>query len=160
MMNVVFRLWWWGFLVVRASALPDVKPGLAATMVEAATAAETPRVGADLVLGIAWPESRFEIGAMPRCGVMQVWPADLDLPARECARWRSSQRDGAAAGVLEIETMLSDRRVAGDVRVALMYRACGGSAFTGRCQKARWVSDAMERARQLRAGFPMLTGAP
>lgn len=101
--------------------------------VSAALAVETRRVPAELLISIAWAESRFDpkVRTGRVCGVMQVNPADIDLPRSTCDAWDRDIAAGFAAGVAEIEQMLAEPRVHGDLHTALRYRACGNAAFTG-----------------------------
>jgi hypothetical protein len=113
---------------------------------------ETECAPAELLLALAWGESRFESDAAPACGVMQVYPSDLGLAPAACQAWRSSALEGFRAGVLELETEFADSRVRGDLRAALLYRACGNAAFVaGACGKHGWVDAALTRYRTLRA---------
>jgi len=137
-----------------ARDLPDVAaPEMAANFVDAAIALQTPRVPASLLVALAWGESRFDLNAQPACGVMQVYPHDIYEPPSACALWRRDLRAGVRAGVREIEMMLADRRVHGDMRTALLYRACGNSAFDGSCDEKKyvWVTDAMTRWQYISA---------
>jgi len=139
-------------LRLAAHALPDVsRPDLVDAIVDAAIDVQTPRVPAALIVAIAWGESRFEASARPACGVLQVFPRDLAEPAAACDVWRRDLRAGVRAGVREIETMLADKRVRGDLRRALLYRACGNRAFDGSCSPAKhaWVAAALARWRDL-----------
>ncbi len=140
----------------RAHRLPDIADELVDPVVDAAFKHATRRVPAALIVALVWGESRGRNDAQPRCGVMQVWPADLDLPPSNCAAWRHDIDAGVAAGVLEIETMLRDPRVAGDLRRALLYRACGNVAFDGSCkaEKIAWVDKAIARWHWLDAEAP------
>jgi hypothetical protein len=129
-----------------ARQMPDVEhPELVDTLVDAAIRLQTPRVPAALIVALAWAEARFDPMAKPACGVMQVYPKDLDEPQTSCARWRNDLEAGVAAGVREIEVMLADKRVHGNLRNALLYRACGNSAFDGTCddKKYVWVTNAI-----------------
>jgi hypothetical protein len=135
-----------------ARELPDVESlELVDQFVDVALELQTPRVPAALIVAIAWGESRFDSSAHPACGVMQVYPRDLGEPAAACDEWRHDQRAGVRAGVREIELMLADKRVRGDMRRALLYRACGNRAFDGSCdvKKYAWVTAAMARWRAL-----------
>lgn len=129
-----------------ARELPDVtSPDLADRFVDAAIAKQTRRVPASLLVALGWGESRFDMNAQPACGVMQVYPHDLDEPQAACVIWRSDLLAGVDAGVREIEVMLADTRVHGDMQRALLYRACGNRAFDGTCdpRKYAWVKSAM-----------------
>jgi hypothetical protein len=125
--------------------LPDTDATRARAMALAAIAEETPRAPAPLLVALAWPESRFDQLATPLCGVLQVNPVDIGRPASDCAILRRDLRRAVQAGVTEIEMMLDDHRVAGDVRRMLLYRACGNAAFNGTCspKKYVWVDNAL-----------------
>lgn len=140
-------------LNARAQQLPDTQPGAVRTFVAVAFAEATPRVPADLLVSLAWAESRFESQAGPACGVMQVFPRDIGRPASDCQIWRRDVTLAVRAGVLELEMMLEDKRVHGSIRRALMYRACGNAFFDGTCshEKSRWVDAVLARWRWLRA---------
>jgi hypothetical protein len=141
-------LWW------NASHLPDMRPQRVLPVVIAAELAQTREVPAALIVALVWPESRGELWAQPACGVMQVYPHDLYEPDSNCALYRASTYAGVDAGVREIEMMLAEKRVT-SLRVALLYRACGGRAFvSGACEMGPWVDAALARARWLTASSP------
>ena len=142
----------WGAAV----AMPDTRPVAATEFAIAAELEQTPRVPAELLVALGWPESRFEATVRTGvcCGAMQVNPLDLGEPwESSCAAWTSSTRAGVRAGVREIEMMLAEPRVHGDLRIALLYRACGGTAFTGTCSAAKrwWVESVLTRFFELAA---------
>lgn len=134
-----------------AADLPDTDSALVAPMVLAAIAEETPRAPAALLVALAWGESRFDQRAQPLCGVLQVSPIDIGRPMSDCAVWRGDVQLAVRAGVTEIEMMMADHRVAGDLKRMLLYRACGNKAFDGTCdaKKYAWVEAAIARYRQL-----------
>lgn len=138
-------LWW------RALHQPDVDPADVTTAWVAAEIEQTQRVDASLLMAIMWHESRYQPSAGPACGVMQVYPHDIYLDdATSCRAWRTDVRAGVHAGVVEIEMMLAEKRVGGDLHTALMYRACGGRAFIpGACTMAGWVNKVLERRAML-----------
>lgn len=139
---------------IRANAhdLHDVDSALVDPAVDAALATETLAVPAELLLSIAWSESRFRpdqrTGVV--CGALQVNPTDIGEPRGNCAHWASDTRLGFAAGVRELEIMLGDRRVHGNLRLALLYRACGNVAFDGTCTKTKWPQWVLARADMIR----------
>lgn len=137
----------------RALQLPDTRPHEVSAFVYVAVTEATPRVSAELLVSLAWAESRFQQSALPGCGVMQVFPHHFPdyRPPSDCEVWRSDLRLAVRAGVEEIELMLRDRRVNGNLRRALMYRACGNAAFNGTCTKGGWVDGALQRMRSLSA---------
>jgi hypothetical protein len=138
-----------------ARQLPDVRnPALVDHFVDVAIAEETPRVPAELIVAIAWGESRFESSSQPGCGTMQVFPRDIGAPRSACRLWRRDLRAGVQAGVEEIEQKLDDRRVRGNMYLALLYRSCGNSAFDGTCSAAKhaWVRAAIWRWKRLDGG--------
>lgn len=134
-----------------ALSLPDVRREHLLPALEAAIAHETPEIPAELLVSIMWGESRFipnkRTGRV--CGLMQVSPADIGKPRRDCLVWERDVGAAVAAGVLELKIMLRDGRVRGDVRKALLYRACGNSAFDGTCQKKGWPGWVLDRAQRL-----------
>ncbi len=138
--------------IANAHSLPDVRRE---HLVEAITAVKklaTKQVDEALLLSIMWAESRFDPAVRTGrvCGVMQVNPRDIGRPRSDCDLWDTDVEAGVAAGIREIEMMLADRRVRGNLRRALMYRACGNAAFDGTCQKGAWVDAVLTRARRLR----------
>ncbi len=137
----------------QAHKLPDVDAKQLDDFIDAAAQEETKKVPAALLTSLAWAESRFKPDATPACGVMQVYPHDIDRPQSDCDVWRKDVRAGVHAGVVEIEMLLADRRVNGDMFRALMYRACGNVFFDGTCdvKKERWVNAAIARWRWLEA---------
>lgn len=141
-------------LAAIAADMPDVSADFGQVMHVAGEAIRhaTPRVPAELLVALAWGESRFESDAKPGCGVLQVFPRDIGLgDFAYCDRWRASVGEAVAAGVQEIEMMLDDHRVRGSMTGALLYRACGNVAFDGTCSQAkvRWVAKALERWRDV-----------
>ena len=140
-----------GRLHVAAAELPDTDAAFVSPMVIAAIAEETPKAPAALLVALAWGESRFDQRAQPLCGVLQVNPVDIGRPASDCAVWRGDLQLAVRAGVTEIEMMLVDHRVAGDLRKMLLYRACGNKAFDGTCdsKKYAWVEAAIARYKQI-----------
>lgn len=131
--------------------LPDVREGLADQAFDAAIEVETDRLPASLLLSIAWGESRFDPTEVTGrvCGIMQVNPVDIGYTHTACDAWRISVRSGFLAGIEELEMMLADRRVHGDLRKALLYRACGFRAFDGTCKKGAWPEWVLKRAQIL-----------
>lgn len=135
--------------------LPDLDPDLADRAVLAALTAATPYARVELLLSLAWSESRMDptVRTGVACGVMQVVPSTVGLTSAVCD---GDALLGFQMGVLEIETMLADRRVHGDERLMLLYRACGNAAFAprrpGDCvdRKSQWVANALWRANWLR----------
>lgn len=141
-----------------AHALPDVKPGLIELAIDAALEVATDEIPAPLLVSLAWSESRFEARTHDHtgCGVLQVDPKDIGAPVSLCRVWGASMLAGMAAGVVELEMLLGDRRVHHDLRLALQYRACGNKAFDGTCSthKLMWVEAALARAARLSRVVP------
>lgn len=129
----------------RASELPDVRAELIAPTVAAALTAETPEFPAELLIAIAWGESRFEPGAHTgrACGPMQTIARTGD-----CERWRDPFA-GFQAGVDELTQWSRDRRTHHELRLILGAYACGNSIFDGTCTKTRWPSWVLARAKRL-----------
>jgi len=140
-------------LETKALSLPDVKSEHVLPAVEAARRYATAAIPAELLVSIMWGESRFvpTVRKGRVCGVMQVNPSDIGRSRTQCTDWDRDVAKAVEAGVHELETMLRDHRVKGDMRKALLYRACGNAAFNGRCRKTGWPGWVLERARKLRA---------
>jgi hypothetical protein len=135
-------------------ALGDVREDHVRPAVRAAERHGTPRISPELLVSIMWGESRFRPDQRTGrvCGVMQVGPADINRPHSDCVIWARDVDAAVAAGVLELEMLLADRRVHGDIRLALLYRACGNSAFDGTCRKTGWPGWVLRRAERLKEG--------
>lgn len=134
------------FLTVtkQAAELPDHRPELILPNAIAAFANETDEYPSELLLALAWGESRFEPNAGNRiyCGVMQTARTASPLACDDAY-------SGYRAGVDELRELASDRRTHGDLELVLLYRACGNAAFDGTCTKHAWVRSALRRARRL-----------
>lgn len=130
----------------RACELPDVRPELITPTITAALTAETPEFPAELLLAIAWGESRLDstIKTGKACGPMQSIPSH----ASDCVRW-CDPIEGFKAGVAELIEWSHDKRTRGDVRLVLLAMACGNSAFDGTCKKKRWPGWVLARAHRL-----------
>lgn len=132
------------FIVVleRVAQLPDVEPEQVLPTTIAAFYTETDEYPAELLLALAWSESRFEPTTITghAYGVLQV--------SRIPSACRSAV-DGYRAGVAELQELARDRRTSGQLDRVLLYRACGNAAFNGTCTKQRWVTAALHRARRL-----------
>ena len=143
------------FLLLNSQAqqLPDTKPDEVAAFVSVAVFEETPRVSAELLVALAWGESRFKQDVGPGCGVLQVFPKYLKNRAWTCKVLQTDLTLAVRSAVVALEEMLDDKRVRGDLHKALMYRACGNVYFKGTCSdhKARWVRAAEARARKMTA---------
>ncbi len=123
----------------------------------AAIAAATPTVGVELLLAIAFVESRYnptwvsrvvdgkrKTGRHPSttpprvdrkaslfCGALQTYARTWEA----CLELRDS-RLAYAAGVAEIQAWLRDGRVRGDIKRALAGHGCGNHGVTtGRCNR-------------------------
>ncbi len=138
------------------AVVPSLPLDEVATNVAAAEAAATPRVSAQLLLAIAFVESRYDATATSRvegqtrktghyastvapanlavnaslyCGPLQTFAASWG----DCLAMREPQT-GYAAGAAELEQWLRDTRVRGNVEVALAGHGCGNfGVTTGRC---------------------------
>lgn len=142
-------------LILNAQAqaqLTDIQPEEVAAFVSVAVFEETDQVSAELLVSLAWGESRFKQDSEPGCGVLQVFPQYLDgHPDWTCKVLRNDLVLAVRSGVVGLEQMLDDKRVHGDLHRALMYRACGNKFFEGTCneKKGHWVKAAEARAQQL-----------
>jgi hypothetical protein len=133
-------------LIEATSQLPDVEPAFVEPTVRAALAEETARFPAELLIAIAWGESRFDATVITGkcCGTMQT----MAHSRADCIRWRDP-RASFAAGVAELDEWAHDKHTHGALRLILLAQACGYSAFNGTCKKTRWPSWVLARARRL-----------
>lgn len=138
-------------LEARVKGLGDVRPELVGPAVHAAMLAETEWVSAELLLSIAWAETRLEPGNRTgrTCGPLSVSPSDIGEPRSRCGLWATDVDAAYAAGVREMHMLLADRRVHGDLRRALLYRACGNAGFNGTCHKGLYPAITLRRAERL-----------
>ena len=127
-----------------AEGLPDVLPIDADEAVDAALAVETAQIPAELLIAIAWGESRFVPTTVTgkACGPMQTISTSL----AGCLAMQAPIV-GFGAGVAELTAWLRLSR--GDLRLALAGYACGMSAFSGTCHKMAWPGWVLYRARRL-----------
>lgn len=161
-----------------AFAAPTVDIVEAYRHASAAVDASDARVPAELLLGMAWVESRFDPTATSRieggkrrtgsypstapprggvrgslyCGPLQTYGRDWAtcLAMRELAV-------GYAAGAAEMRTWLGNRAVAGDVFRALLGHGCGNAGLrTGRC--SGYPNRVLRFARKLGAPPPRRAG--
>jgi hypothetical protein len=137
-------------------AVPTIKIPDAYEHAAAAVAAATPRVTPELLLAVAFVESRYDTTTLSRVQSNRRRtgrfpsrrpPRDLDRkaslfcgPLQTHARsWQEclAHREHAVAyavGVTELEAWLRDRRVRGNVARALAGHGCGNHGVTtGRC---------------------------
>jgi hypothetical protein len=154
-------------LVVRLhAAVPGMAPEVAYAHVQAASAAATDQIPAELLLGIAFVESRFDATAVSRVEGRKrrtgsyprtTAPAQLDRSASlYCGplqtfapSWSAciGMRDlftAYAAGVAELRQWLRDPRVRGSTTRALAGHGCGNfGVTTGQCNgypdRVRWM---------------------
>jgi hypothetical protein len=153
------------------AAVPTLPPADAYAHAAAAIEASSPRVAPELLLAIAFVESRYDPTATSRiegttrrtgpypslaqpadlaphgslyCGPLQTYAASW----RDCLAMRDL-RIAYAAGASELETWLRDRRVQGDIVRALAGHGCGNfGVTTGRCNgypaRVRWIEHQLE----------------
>lgn len=133
-------------LLERVERLPDTRPELALITTLAALSAETERFPAELLIAIAWGESRLEPATRTgkACGPMQT----IAVKKNDCERW-SIPIYGYQAGVDELNEWASDKRTRGDLELILRAYACGNAAFDGTCSKMKWPSWVLRRAKAL-----------
>lgn len=154
-MSIVLVIWNKLELALRLSqAFPGIGMADAYAHATAAVEAAQPGLPPDLLLAIAYVESRFDPtatsrieGDVRRTGSYRSRRPPPDLrgslfcgPLQAYARsWKQclGLRDlatGYATGVDELARWLEDRRVRGDIRRALLGHACGNHGVkTGRC---------------------------
>ena len=153
------------------AAVPWLPPEVAYDHAAAAVAAETDQVAAELLLGIAFVESRFDPTAVSRveghtrktgsyrtteapalldrraslfCGPLQTYAGSWSA----CVGMRDLST-GYAAGVGELRQWLRDPRVHGSTVRALAGHGCGNfGVATGRCNG--YPERVLDMARRLR----------
>ncbi len=127
-------------------SLPDVRPDVVEPAVQGALLAETDRVPAELIIAISWGETRLIATTVTgsACGPM----SSIRRNRRQCNAVLN-YTDGYRAGVEELESHLRDRRIRGNIRLALLYFACGNSAFDGTCKKKQWPGWVLRRAQYI-----------
>jgi len=157
------------------AAVPWLPPEVAYAHAEAASAAATDQVPPELLLGIAFVESRFDPtavsrveGSARRTGAYpsSAAPAQLDRRAAlycgplqsyapswsACVTMRKLDT-GYTAGAAELRQWLGDRRVHGSTPRALAGHGCGNfGVITGQCRGyPERVLDMTRRLRPQRA---------
>jgi hypothetical protein len=161
-------------LALRLYAATSLGPAEALLHAQAATAAATEQVSAELLIAVAFVESRFDPHWVSRvengkrvyskhpaltppkrltkgtslyCGALQT----RALSWEECL----AQRDVRLAylkGAAELASWLRDRRVRGDVTRALAGYGCGNNGVrTGKCN--RYPGRVLWQARRFGGGF-------
>lgn len=136
----------------RVLALGDVRPELIDDAVTAAIDVETESVSAELLLALAWWESRLEPGLRTGrvCGALQVKPEDVGERSHRdaCHRWAQDTWQGFRAGADELTTWL--RHSHGNMSLALRGRACGWTGLRHGCGKKWWIDRVRLTARRLK----------
>ncbi|HMG56590.1 MAG TPA: transglycosylase SLT domain-containing protein [Kofleriaceae bacterium] len=160
------------------AAVPWLPPDVAYAHAEAAEAAATDQVPPELLLGIAFVESRFDPTAVSRVEghtrrtgayPSSAAPAQLDRRASlycgplqtyapswsACVTMRRLEA-GYAAGAAELRQWLGDRRVRGSTARALAGHGCGNfGVVSGQCRGyPERVLDMTRRLRPQRAEAP------
>lgn len=131
-------------LIRRTEALPDVARHDAEVAARTALLVETADVPAELLIAIAWGESRFVPTTITgrACGLVQTIGA-----SPSACKAMTVPIIGMLAGIAELRGWL--RIAHGDLRLALLAYACGYSAFDGTCSKQAWPGWVLHRARSL-----------
>ena len=157
-------------LAMRLSATAALDPQVALAHVQAAVAASTDQVSAELLLAMAFIESRFETHTISRiegkrrvhgrytattpptqlnkngsmyCGPLQT----RAMTWADCLAQRTDLVLAYGAGARELTTWLRDRHVRGDVTLALAGYGCGYHGVrTGKCN--RYPDRVLWQARQ------------
>ena len=176
MPSFTFFLQHLGLALRLTATYPALEPADALAHARAAihAAAASDDISPELLLGIAYIESRFDPVALSRIeGNERVggrWP--YDVPPRRLRKGTSmfcgvlqtramtwskclAQRDLRRAyttAVHELDTWLHDRRVRGDITRALAGYACGNKGVrTGKCNRypgrVLWQARRLERAK-------------
>jgi hypothetical protein len=169
-----------GLALRLAATHPQLDPDEAYAHARAATLAATSEISAELLLGMAYVESRFDPLAVSRieggqrrtgrypsttpparlrkgsslyCGPVQTFAATWS----ECMRQRELDV-GYAAAAHELGRWLRDRRVRGDMTRALSGYGCGNHGVrTGRCN--RYPARVLWQARRLEVAKPVMLAA-
>jgi hypothetical protein len=153
------------------AAIPAVDMVEAYAHASAAVDASSPAIPADLLVSIAFIESRFDTTATSRveggvrrtghypstapprnlggtlyCGPLQTYASSWS----ECMEMRIPER-AYMAGVLELTKWLRDRRVHGNMTLALAGHGCGNAGvLTGQCNnypaRVMWVRGLLAHA--------------
>jgi hypothetical protein len=169
-----------GLALRLAATHPQLDPAEVLAHAHAASVAATPKVSAELLLAMAFVESRFDpmatsriegkkrrVGRYPSttpparlrkgaslyCGPLQTFAASWE----ECLKQR--ELDVAyATGVKEITRWLRDRRVRGDMTRALAGYGCGNRGVrTGKCN--RYPGRVLWQAKRLELAKPVAVAA-
>lgn len=123
--------------------------------VEAAIAHETDDIPAELMLAIAWRESRYDRTARPDCGVMQVTKKNLGS-AQACRAARASAAGGYQAGAAALSWWVrACERIKRARGVGVLRCALNGYAEGGRAARRGWGVKGCKRARCDRSLGPM-----
>jgi len=155
MLSALLSIWTKVDLALRlAAAVPTLTAAAALDNASAAVDASTPAISADLLVSVAFIESRFDPTATSRiqsgrrltgsypstdappglrgslyCGELQTFAASW----AECLAMRD-RAVAYTAAVAELTHWLHDRRVHGDIALALAGHGCGNAGVTsGRC---------------------------
>ncbi|HEX5061064.1 MAG TPA: hypothetical protein VFV99_16980 [Kofleriaceae bacterium] len=165
-----------GLALRLASTHPQLEPAEVLAHAHAATVAATPQISAELLLGMAYVESRFDPLAVSRiegkhrrvghypstnppvklrkgsslyCGPLQTFAGTWD----ECMAARNLDVAYATAAK-EIGRWLRDRRVRGDMTRALAGYGCGNRGVkTGQCN--RYPGRVLWQAKRLEIAKPI-----
>jgi hypothetical protein len=166
-----------GLALRLAATHPQLEPGEVLAHAHAATQAATPEVSAELLLAVAFVESRFSPFALSHiegterrisrrvsdkpppklrrgtsmyCGPLQTFA----LTWRDCLAARDLSV-GYANGAHEITRWLKDRRVKGDMTLALAGYGCGNKGVkTGKCN--RYPGRVLWQAKRLQIAKPIV----
>lgn len=158
-------------LVSAVNKLPDFDKKFTNDVVQAAIDSETENFPAELILSIAWQETRFnytkQTNRQKVCGIMQTSPKSIGLKMSICKDWNLDPKLGFMAGITALETMMKDSRVYGksknntaSIKAAcgvnpsarcksILYYACGNSAFDGTCTKTQYPKVILKRMKFL-----------
>lgn len=163
------------------AAVPWLPPEVAYAHAEAAAAAATDQLPAELLLGMAFVESRFDPTALSRVEghtrrtgryASTTPPAALDRKASlfcgplqtyaptwsTCIAMRDL-RTAYRAGVVELSQWLRDRRVHGSTTRALAGHGCGNfGVLTGQCNG--YPDRVLDMTRRIRPPAPHHRPAP
>lgn len=170
-----------GLAMRLAATHPQLEPADVAAHVEAASLAATPQISPELLLAVAFVESRFSPFALSRiegterrigryssdqppprlrkgtsmyCGPLQTFA----LTWGDCLAVRDLTL-AYATGAKELTDWLNDRRVRGDMTLALAGYGCGNrGVLTGKCN--RYPGRVLWQAKRLEIANPLQVLAP
>lgn len=134
---------------------PWVDEATALEHAEAAIAHERPDLPAELMLAIAWRESKYDPTARPDCGVMQVTRKNLGGSRAACAAARADAAAGYQVGADAFGRWVDQCQGDRKRRVSVLRCALNGYAEGTAAGRRGWGVKGCKRARCDRAAGPL-----